>query len=63
MRRQLVCVFLSLIFATSLALTSKDAVAVVAGLVDGVIQQDDLSEIQECLTDVDTITKEIIIAI
>lgn len=43
----------------ALAFSGNDAVQVVAGLMDGVIQKDDLNQLQTCLTNADQLTTQI----
>lgn len=41
------------------ALTAEQTVEIIAGIMDGVILKDNLVEIKTCITDVDTVTKEV----
>jgi hypothetical protein len=40
----------------ALAFSGNDAVQVVAGLFDGIVQKDDLAEIQQCIKNSETLT-------
>ena len=63
MNRTLICMLLAFFCATSYAITAEDTIEIIAGLIDGIIQENDLAILQSCLTDVDDITNEIINAV
>ncbi len=53
MNKTLICVFFALFCAQTMALTSEDTIEVIAGLIDAIIQKNDIVALEKCLTDVD----------
>jgi len=59
MNKLLITLVLSSFVFHAQTLAVNDTIAVVAGLMDGIIQKDDLKELTTCMTDVDTVSKSI----
>ncbi len=63
MRKELVALALAGLYTSTNAFGVEDTIEVIAGIMDGIIQADDLTILEQCLTNVDTLTDEIEVAV